>query len=39
MPKTPRETWHAKYWRDAEVDLLIRLIDEGKSYDQIARRL
>lgn len=34
-----RDAYPARYWRRAEVDLLIRLIDDGYNYDAIARRL
>ena len=37
--RTDPDTWHDRYWKRAEVDELKRLIDEGYSYDRIAKRL
>lgn len=37
--RTDPNTWHERFWRQRDVDELKRLIDEGYSYDGIAKSL
>ena len=38
-PRTDPDTWAPRYWTRHEIDTLLTMIDQGRGYDAIARRL